>query len=100
MITPAEPQVLFNPFGSSIVRPAGSVSVNASAESLLVGLELAIVIPRAVDVESPTPISVGAKALVIVGGGRGVTASAGPAATSAAPPTAVSAARAATRRRR
>jgi hypothetical protein len=90
--------VLLPPVGLSIVNPAGSVSVNDTADRAVVGFGLATVIDRAVPVESPTPTTVWVKALVIVGGATGVAAAAGPATTSAAVAAALAATSAATRR--
>jgi hypothetical protein len=99
VITLPVPHVPFSPFGLSTVKPAGSVSVNETADSVAVAFGLVIVIDRAVAVESPRPTSVGVKALVIVAGATGVAAAADPAATSAAVAAALAASSAATRRR-
>ena len=74
VMTPAVPQVPFSPLGSSTVRPAGSVSVNATDDSVPLAFGLVIVIDSAVASVSPTPIRFGVNALVMVGGAAAATA--------------------------
>jgi hypothetical protein len=68
VITPADPHVPFSPLGLSTARPAGSVSVNETADSVPLELGLVMVNDRAVAALSLKPIRLGVNALVMVGG--------------------------------
>jgi hypothetical protein len=68
VITPVDPQVPFSPFGSSMARPVGSVSVNETADSVPLVFGLVMVNDNAVAALSLNPIRAGVNALVILGG--------------------------------
>ena len=91
VITPAEPQVPFSPLGLSMVSPAGSVSVNATAERVPLAFGLAIVTDREVAELSLSPIRLGVNAVVTVGGAAALAAGAASAKPAVAPSDRVSA---------
>ena len=64
----------FSPLGSSTVRPAGRVSVNATEVSVPLALGFVIVTDSAVASVSPTPIRLGVNALAILGGAAAAAA--------------------------